>query len=47
MGTVRRTVTMPAQLAAAIYIAVTINSSPTRTGWHDQFAGGTRVVRTR
>lgn len=34
-----------AQLAAAIYIAVTINN--TGTGWHDEFAGGTRVVRIR
>ena len=35
-----------AELAAAIYIAVTINQSPTNTGWHDTFAGGTRVVTT-
>jgi uncharacterized RDD family membrane protein YckC len=35
------------QLAAVIYIAVTINGNiTTRQGWHDQFAGGTRVVRT-
>jgi len=35
------------QLAAVIYIAVTINNNvTTRQGWHDQFAGGTRVVRT-
>ena len=34
-----------AQLAAAIAIAVTIGSSPTNTGWHDDFAGGTRVVK--
>ena len=35
------------QLAAVIYIAVTINANiTTRQGWHDQFAGGTRVVRT-
>jgi hypothetical protein len=33
-----------AELAAAIYIAVTISQSPTNTGWHDTFAGGTRVV---
>ncbi len=33
-----------AQLAAAIYIAVTINQSITNAGWHDTFAGGTRVV---
>ena len=35
------------QLAAAIYIMVTINQSPTKTGWHDQFAGGTRVVKIK
>lgn len=35
-----------AELGAAIYIAVTINQSPTNTGWHDTFAGGTRVVTT-
>jgi uncharacterized RDD family membrane protein YckC len=35
------------QLAAVIYIAVTINNNVgTRQGWHDQFAGGTRVVKT-
>lgn len=33
-------------LAAYISIAVTINSSPTRQGWHDRFAGGTRVIKT-
>jgi len=36
-----------AQLAIAIYIAVTINNSATRTGWHDVFAGGTRVVKAK
>ena len=36
-----------AQLAATIYIAVTINNSVTRTGWHDTFAGGTRVIKTK
>ncbi|CAN5132177.1 hypothetical protein BH18ACT5_BH18ACT5_12740 [soil metagenome] len=36
-----------AQLAIIIYIAVTINGSPTRTGWHDTFAGGTRGVKTK
>lgn len=36
-----------AQLALAIYIAVTINSSATNTGWHDEFAGGTSVIRTK
>lgn len=33
-------------LAAEIYIAVTINNNvATRQGWHDEFAGGTKVVR--
>ncbi|MCL1598455.1 MAG: RDD family protein [Actinomycetia bacterium] len=32
-------------LGAVIYIAYTINESPTKTGWHDVFAGGTRVVK--
>jgi len=36
-----------AQLAAAIYIAVTINNSASRIGWHDTFAGGTQVVKTK
>ena len=36
-----------AQLAATIYIAVTINNSATRMGWHDTFAGGTRVIKTK
>jgi uncharacterized RDD family membrane protein YckC len=34
-----------AELAIMIVIAVTINNSPTRQGWHDTFAGGTRVVK--
>lgn len=34
-----------AQLAAMIAIAVTINNSPTRQGWHDHFGGGTRVIK--
>lgn len=33
------------QLGATIYIAFTINQSETNTGWHDTFAGGTRVVK--
>lgn len=33
-----------AALAAIIVIAVTINSSATKQGKHDEFAGGTRVV---
>jgi uncharacterized RDD family membrane protein YckC len=36
-----------AQLAIAIYIAVTISNSATRTGWHDTFAGGTQVVKAK
>lgn len=36
-----------AQLAAVIFIAVTISNSPTNTGWHDDFAGGTRVVKVQ
>jgi len=35
-----------AQLAIVIYIAVTISQSATNTGWHDTFAGGTRVIKT-
>ncbi len=34
-----------ASLAAVIAIAVTINSSPTKQGWHDNFAGGTKVIK--
>jgi uncharacterized RDD family membrane protein YckC len=33
------------ELAAVIMIAVTISQSPTKQGWHDNFAGGTRVVK--
>jgi uncharacterized RDD family membrane protein YckC len=33
------------ELAAVIAIAVTINNSPTKQGWHDNFAGGTKVVK--
>lgn len=33
-----------AELAAAIYIAVTISQSPVNRGWHDEFAGGTKVI---
>ena len=35
-----------AELGVVIYIAVTISQSATNTGWHDTFAGGTRVVKT-
>jgi uncharacterized RDD family membrane protein YckC len=35
-----------AQLAAVIFIAVTINNdTANRQGWHDTFAGGTRVLK--
>lgn len=35
-----------AGLAAMIYIAVTLNSDvPNHQGWHDKFAGGTRVLQ--
>ncbi|MEV0335605.1 RDD family protein [Nocardia sp. NPDC050717] len=30
---------------SAIAIAVTVSSSSTKQGWHDNFAGGTRVVK--
>lgn len=32
------------EIAAALYIAMTISRSPANIGWHDTFAGGTRVV---
>jgi uncharacterized RDD family membrane protein YckC len=32
-------------LAAVIVIAVTINGSPTKQGKHDEFAGGTQVIK--
>ena len=32
-------------LVAVIVIAVTINGSPTKQGKHDEFAGGTQVVK--
>jgi uncharacterized RDD family membrane protein YckC len=35
-----------AELVIVIVIAVTISNSPTKQGWHDNFAGGTRVVKT-
>lgn len=35
------------QLGASIYIMVTINQSPTKTGWHDEFAGGTKVIKIK
>jgi uncharacterized RDD family membrane protein YckC len=33
------------ELVAVIMIAVTINNSPTRQGWHDDFADGTSVIK--
>jgi uncharacterized RDD family membrane protein YckC len=33
------------ELGAVIYIAYTINESPTHVGWHDEFAGGTKVIK--
>ena len=35
-----------AQLVAMIAIAVTINANRNGAGWHDGWAGGTRVVKT-
>ena len=32
-------------LGACIWIAVTINSSPTKQGKHDELAGGTQVIK--
>jgi uncharacterized RDD family membrane protein YckC len=34
-----------AALVGMILAAVTISQSPVREGWHDRFAGGTRVLR--
>lgn len=36
-----------AQLVIAIVIGVTISSDPFKRGWHDNFAGGTAVVRAK
>jgi uncharacterized RDD family membrane protein YckC len=36
-----------AQFVLVIVIAVTISSDPFKRGWHDNFAGGTAVVRAR
>lgn len=38
-------ITWPIILIAEIMIAVTINNSPTKQGWHDNFAGGTKVIK--
>lgn len=32
-------------LGAVLYIAYTISQSSTHQGWHDEFAGGTRVIK--
>ena len=34
-----------AELVIVIVIAVTISNSPSKQGWHDNFAGGTRVIK--
>ena len=34
-----------AELVISIVIIVTISQSPIRQGWHDKFAGGTRVIK--
>jgi hypothetical protein len=34
-----------AELVIVIVIAVTINNSPTKQGWHDNLAGGTKVIK--
>ena len=36
-----------AQFVIAVIIGVTINNDPFKRGWHDNFAGGTAVVRNR
>lgn len=36
-----------AQFVLVIVIAVTINNDPFKRGWHDNFAGGTAVVRAK
>jgi uncharacterized RDD family membrane protein YckC len=36
-----------ATLVIVIVIAVTVSSSAIKQGWHDRFAGGTRVVKSR
>ena len=37
----------PAEIAAVIFISVTISRSPVHAGWHDIIAGGTRVLSVR
>ena len=36
-----------AQFVIAVVIGVTISNDPFKRGWHDNFAGGTAVVRAR
>jgi uncharacterized RDD family membrane protein YckC len=36
-----------ATLVIVIVIAVTVGNSQVKQGWHDRFAGGTRVLKTR
>lgn len=36
-----------AQLVLMIVIAITINSDPFHRGWHDNFAGGSAVIRAK
>ncbi len=41
----RRLIGSLAELAIVIVIAVTIGNSPTKQGWHDGIAGGTKVIK--
>jgi uncharacterized RDD family membrane protein YckC len=45
LGIIPTMIGFVAQFAAFLYIAYTIYESPTHTGWHDEFAGGTKVVK--
>ncbi|WP_268968212.1 RDD family protein [Tomitella gaofuii] len=47
IGTIISWIIDIAMLVIVIIIAVTINSSPTKQGKHDEMAGGTRVVTTQ
>jgi hypothetical protein len=33
------------EVGAVVDIVITIGQSPTRTGWHDRFAGGTHLIQ--
>ncbi len=35
------------QFVVVVVIAVTISNDPFKRGWHDNFAGGSAVVRSR